>query len=202
MTNADNCSFTDCSQTAISSLAGEALCRDHFISACYMQLDRYAEMRQTQSMSSSDMESMRRFINECVRHADEIEHGNKDLNNLQRARLLHIIEGATDLGRYLRRSPRKTASIAVRLHCDKLGGSWEEDTETVLLSRYGASVQCSHPAKLGESLEVIRCDTGQKTNARVAWQRPLGPQGVRIGVEFVDNDNFWGLDWAAVEDFR
>lgn len=153
-------------------------------------------------MSGPDTESMRRFIHECVRQADEIEHKGEDLDHLERALLVHIIERATDLGLHLRRSPRKAASIAVSLRCDKLGGAWEEETETVLLSRYGASLRCDHPAKPGETVEVVRSDTGQRAQARVAWQLPSGNESVRIGVEFVGCDNFWGLDWAAVEEAR
>jgi hypothetical protein len=202
MTGSEHCSFAGCEQTVVSSLEDEALCLEHFISVCYMRLDRYTEIRKGQGLKGPDTESMRRFIYECVRQADELEHVADGLDNLERSRLIHIIEEANDLGRHLRRSPRKTASIAVRLCCDRIGGTWEEDTETVLLSRYGASVRCSHPAKPGENLEVIRSDTGQKVQARVAWQRPVGNDGIRIGVEFVDSDNFWGLDWAAIEEAR
>jgi hypothetical protein len=202
MTRAEHCSFAGCDQAVVSSLEGEELCREHFISACYTLLDRYAEIQKGHRMSGSDTESMRRFVRECVRQADEIEHGAKDLEKLERALLLHIIEEATDLGRHLRRSPRKTAAVAVRLCSDNPGASWEEDTETVLLSRYGASLRCSRPADPRESLQIVRLDTGQEAHARVAWQLPAGSEGSRIGVEFVDCDNFWGLDWAAVEEAR
>jgi hypothetical protein len=202
MTRAERCSFAGCDHAVVSSLEGEELCREHFISVCYTQLDRYTEIQKGHGMSGSDTESIRRFVHECVRQADEIEHGGKDLDHLERALLLHIIERATDLGLHLRRSPRKTASVAVRLCWDKLGGAWEEDTETVLLSRYGASLRCSRPADPRASLQIVRLDTGQKTQARVAWQRPAGNEGSRIGVEFEGCDNFWGLDWAAVEEAR
>jgi hypothetical protein len=129
-----------------------------------------------------------------------MEHQAKDLDNLDRAKLLHIILSATELGRHLRRSPRKVATIAVRLSSERLGGAWEEDTETVLVSRYGALVRCKHAAKAGETLNVIRTDTGEKAMARVAWQRPLENDDVRIGVEFVSSENFWGLDWGVVEE--
>ena len=202
MIRAEHCSFAGCNQAVVSSLEGEELCREHFISVCYTQLDRYAEIQKDHRMSGSDMESMRRFVRECVRQADEIEHGAKDLENLERALLLHIIEEATGLGRHLRRSPRKTASVALRLCSDKPGAPWEEDAETVLLSRYGASLRCSRPADPRESLQIVRLDTGQEAHARVVWQRPAGSEGSRIGVEFVDCDNFWGLDSAAVEEAR
>jgi hypothetical protein len=143
---------------------------------------------------------IRRFVHECSRHTNEMEHATEELDNLERARLLLVVEEANDLGPHLRRSPRNTASIAVRLRSDTLGGTWEEDTETVTLSRYGTSVQCSHPAKPGECLQIIRSDTGQKVQALVVWQRSIGTINSRIGVEFMNCDNFWGLNWASVEE--
>ena len=205
MTNAEKCGIADCSHAIAASLDGEALCREHFISVCYKRLDQYDEIRKGPGLSATDTESVRRFIHECTRSADEIEHSAQDLDNLDRAKLLHIILTASELGRHLRRSPRKVAAIAVKLSSEKLGGSWEEDTETVLVSRYGALVRCKHPAKAGETIHVIRADTGEKTLARVAWQRPSGNSGnedVRIGVEFVGCENFWGLDWGVVEEAR
>lgn len=202
MKNTEHCGATGCEQEVISFIDGEVLCLTHFIDLCYTRLERYDELRKQNCLSVTEAESMRHFIHECSRQADEIEHTSKNLDNLQRAKLLHIILSASELGRFLRRSPRKAAAIPVRLCCDKLGGSWEEDSKTVLLSRYGASVQCTHRAKPGESLQLVRFDTGQKAQARVAWQRPADSDGTRIGVEFVDCDNFWGLDWAAIEETR
>jgi hypothetical protein len=205
MANAEKCSIEDCSRAIAASLDGESLCREHFISVCYKRLDRYDEIRKGPGLSATDTESVRRFIHECTRSADEIEHSALDLDNLDRAKLLHIILTASELGRHLRRSPRKVAAIPVRLSSEKLGGAWEEDTETVLVSRYGALVRCKHPAKAGETLHVIRADTGEKAVARVAWQRPScnsGNEDVRIGVEFVGCENFWGLDWGVVEEAR
>lgn len=202
MASTEQCTSSGCNQTAAAWLEGEALCREHFISACYQRLDRYDEIRKTTGLRASDTESARRFIHECTRSADEIEHTEQNLENLDRAKLLQIILSATELGRHLRRSPRKVAAIPVRLSSERIGGTWEEDTETVLVSRYGAMVQCKHSTKAGESIHVLRADTGQQALARIAWQRPAGEQEMRIGVEFVSCDNFWGLDWGAVEEAR
>ena len=202
MTISMPCSVTECGQAAVAPLDGKALCRAHFISVCYARLDAYEEMRKGAGLSKEDTEPARRFVHECTRAADEIEHSADNLDNLDRAKLLHIILSASELGRHLRRSPRKVATIPVHLSCDKLGGAWEEDTETVLVSRYGALVQCKHPAKAGETIQLMRADTGEQVVARVVWQRPLATDDVRIGVEFVGCENFWGLDWGAVEDVR
>jgi hypothetical protein len=202
MTRTEKCGIAGCGQGIAASLDGEALCRQHFISECYTRLDQYDAIRKGPGLNAADTESVRRFIHECTRSADEIEHTGKNLDNLDRAKLLHIILSASELGRHLRRSPRKVATIPVRLSSEKLGGSWEEDTETVLVSRYGALVRCKHAAKAGDTLHLVRADTGAKALARVAWQRPLGSDDVRIGVEFVACENFWGLDWGIVEEAR
>lgn len=189
-------------EAAIASLDGQSLCRQHFISTCYSRLDQYDEIRKGPGFTATDSESVRRFIHECTRSADKIDHHAADLDNLDRAKLLHIILSAAELGRHLRRSPRKVVAIPVRLSSDRIGSAWEEETETVLVSRYGALVRCRHNAKAGESIEVIRADTGAKVQARIAWQRPSETEDVRIGVEFVGCENFWGLDWGVVEETR
>jgi hypothetical protein len=198
----EHCSSMRCSEPVAAVIEGENFCRRHFIDTSYMRLELYESMLKTRTVGAAETESIRRFIHECSRQADEIENSTSDLDNLDRAKLLHIILTASELGRYLRRSPRKVATIPVHLACDRLGGAWEENGKTVLLSRFGAAVQCRHPAKIGEYLHVMRFDTGQKVEARVAWQRFLGNEGARIGIEFVNCDNFWGLDWAAVEEAR
>jgi len=200
MTTTEHCGIASCDKPVAASMEGQTFCRDHFISECYDRLDHYDAVRKGPGLRVTDTESVRRFVHECMRNADEIEHDARDLDNLDRAKLVHIILSASELGRHLRRSPRKAASIAVRLSSDKLGGSWEEDTETVLLSQYGALVHCTHPAKPGETIDVVRFDTGDKAKARVAWQRAFGNGDVRIAVEFVSCENFWGLDWGVVEE--
>lgn len=201
MSNAEHCHVAGCNGSRAATLDGDSYCREHFISECYTRLDRYDEIRKGPGLSATNPEAVRRFIHECTRSADEIEHAGDNLDNLDRAKLLHIILSASELGRHLRRSPRRVVTIPVKLSSDKMGGSWEEETETVLVSRYGALVRCKHPAKAGETIHLVRADTGEKAVARVAWQRPLANDDVRIGVEFLESENFWGLDWG-VEDSR
>jgi hypothetical protein len=202
MANVEQCSVTGCEQAVAATLEGQALCGSHFISTSYTRLEQYDVMRKEHRLGAADTESVRRFINQCSRQADEIEHGTKYLDNLDRARLLHLILWANELGSHLRRSPRKVASVSVRLCCDKLGNAWEEETQTLLLSRYGALLRCSHSAKPGEAVQLVRLDTGQAVHGRVAWQHLEEREGVRIGIEFLDCENFWGLDWGAIEETR
>jgi hypothetical protein len=200
MTSVDQCSLAKCVQESDGSIDGEGFCREHFISHCYQRLDSYDEMRKGPGLSITDSESVRRFIHDCTRSADAMEHNEKHLDNLDRAKLLHIILYASELGRHLRRSPRKIASIPVTISSEKIGRTWKENTETVLLSQHGAMVLCKHAAKSGDTIHLKREDTGQETDARVAWQRTLNNDEIRLAVEFTASENFWGLDWGLVEE--
>src|ERR1700719_1987835 len=124
MTSDAHCGVASCNHSVVASIEGEALCREHFIASCYTRLDQYDRLRKESSLSVADAEQVRRFIHECTRQADEIENAAQDLNNLERAKLLHIILSASELGSYLRRSPRKVSSIPVRITSKKLGGAW------------------------------------------------------------------------------
>src|SRR5260370_662004 len=92
MTNPEKCKVEGCDQAVAASLDGEALCRQHFISTCYTRLDYYDGIRKGPGLSATNTESVRRFIHECTRSADEMELAAQDLDNLDRAKLLHIIE--------------------------------------------------------------------------------------------------------------
>jgi hypothetical protein len=87
----EHCHFAGCSQDVASSLEGETLCREHFISTCYAKLEAYEEIRKAHGSSLADEETIRQFVHKCLRQASEVEHITKDLDNLERARLLHII---------------------------------------------------------------------------------------------------------------
>ena len=143
-----------------------------------------------------------RFVQECRLQAKEIENTTTQLDNWERARLLLIIEEANELAHQMRRSPRMMASIAIRLKWQALSDLIEEDTHTETLSRYGVALQCSHPAKLGEVLQIRRCDTNRQVQGHVVWQHPLRNSGFQIGIEFENCNNFWGINWTPVEEME
>ncbi len=98
-----------------------------------------------------------------------------------------------------RRSLRRPVLIPVWLRREGLGRTWEEETETRVLSRYGAGLQCRHSIEAGGTLAIVRRDNGQRANARVVYCR-YNAEGLReIGIEFLNCDNFWGFDWNFAE---
>ncbi|GEM_PF-798326 len=193
------CSVHGCTRLSVASLDIRVLCREHFIMACYNDLDEYGRLLEESRYRDTTTELVRRFLSDCTRQTADLSSAASDLDNLERARLLDILLRASDLSRQLRRSPRKVATLPVGLTCDKLGHSWEELTETRVISRFGAALECGNPIELGDSLILTRLDSKAEVRARVAWRQPKPGGRCEIGLEFLHTDNFWGIDWSAVE---
>ncbi len=170
------------------------LCPHHFISTCYERIEEYSPRFREQPFP----EEIYTFLTECTPQIARLVENASDLDSLEQARLLHIVLTSYDLSRHLRRSPRRKASILVCLHGEKFGQTWKEKTATRVLSRYGALVECQHPVEAGDTLRVERLDNGKQTQARVAWRQQKWPGRLEIGLEFLNCDNFWELDWSTI----
>lgn len=198
MAESVRCSVQGCEGPAASSLEVHSFCREHFIFTCYEELDECSRWQEGRLSGDRTAESVGRFLVECylqVANLSSVE----EFNRLERAELLDILLRATHLSCRLRQNPRLTVSIPVQLRCEEPGGTWEEQTQTKQLSPHGALLECQHPVRTGEILLVVRMDTGRQAKARVAWRLRRIGQPQEIGIEFLDHDNFWDVDWSAGE---
>jgi hypothetical protein len=98
-----------------------------------------------------------------------------------------------------RRSNRRATSFPIWLRNEELGAIWEEETETQIVSRYGAGLLCRHLASPESILVIVHRDTGRRAKARVRYSRYNRDGKRELGIEFIDNNNFWGLDWNSSE---
>lgn len=197
-TETENCSALGCRRVAIASLEAHPLCRKHFIDSCEVELEAYQRRLKENRLGDVSPEMAKRFVHQCLQQADNIERSSRYLDDLDRERLLNLIVLVAELGRHLRRSPRTVTSIAIQVRSEKSGQRWEEQTETRLISRYGALVKCQHNLEVGESLRVVRLDNGRKAVARVAWHGRKQDGQPEVGIEFSGCDNFWELDWTRI----
>jgi len=68
-----------------------------------------------------------------------------------------------------------------------------------MVSRCGAALRCRHLVSAESIVVIVRRDTGRRAKARVRYSR-YNPDGKReLGIEFIDDNNFWGLDWNSSE---
>ena len=192
------CSIMLCERPGTATLDGVNFCSAHYIVTCFGRLRRYAELQQRGRLSEIGTESVRQFLRECVRQADRMEHSRDgDLSSEERVQLLDIILWATELARHLRRSSRRVVRTPLRLAVETPGPPWEVDAETCLVSRHGAMLELKQPLPANETLLVSCLQTGRQARARVAWYQEKENGRIEIGIEFLDSQNFWQLDWDS-----
>ncbi len=97
-----------------------------------------------------------------------------------------------------RRSNRIPLEIPIYIRVQK-GDSLEvEEARTRMISRYGAMVVCQQDLMIGDEIQFVKAASGQAAKAHVVWRKKSWPSRAwQMGVEFLGQENFWGLQWAA-----
>lgn len=193
---AERCSELTCSESAIALIGEQRLCSKHFIEHSYQQLEEISASMREPRFHEKSAETSARHLEDCMRGAADIACSPQPPSNLERARVIDVLLWASELHGRLRRSPRVSARIPILLRSEAPDHPWEEKTETLLLSRYGMQLNCRseiHPAQI---LICIRLDTGSKAEVRVAWTRRTLSNEIEAGLEFSDDENFWGVTWG------
>ncbi len=100
---------------------------------------------------------------------------------------------------YRRRSARIPRRLKVLLRWRDLAGNpKEEPAETLNLSRHGCMVACRSPHRLGEEVSINWPEAKREARARIVWREMGGPDvPVRLGLEFADVEEFWGIEFPA-----
>jgi PilZ domain len=98
---------------------------------------------------------------------------------------------------YSRRSGRIARHLDIVLHWRNPNGNSEEiAAETLVLSQHGCRVACPVRLKLRDEVIVWWPERHRDTRARIIF-RVLDAQKdfVELGVEFLDTENFWEIDF-------
>jgi hypothetical protein len=115
------CGVDSCEERRVAAFRNENLCCDHFLGRCYEFLEGIDPNRDFASNGGQKPEETKKLIEECAQRTLEVALGNRNLSNVQRARLLDILLWTSDvtIARQIREadkgnSPRtrKTSSIA------------------------------------------------------------------------------------------
>lgn len=110
------CAVDFCEGAAVASLAQQDFCLNHFIELCYENLRRIDPRAQKLGRVQLDLPMLRAFIEECSRMALDVALHCKDMDNLQRGRLLDILLWAGELFLLLRAPSRGFADSLLEQH--------------------------------------------------------------------------------------
>jgi hypothetical protein len=188
------CAAEGCVEPIVASLEERQVCRTHFLAEAYRRLESIAAQIQEPDFHSQHGELATRFLEQCMREVTNIACAAKLPNNLERAQLLDILLWASELYGRLRRGPRVRASVPILVRSQNAEKPWEEKTETLQLSVHGFCFTCRHELHSGDALTCVRLDNGRRVEARVAWARSRDSGEIDAGVEFVTDEDFWGME--------
>ncbi len=85
------CSANSCAKEAVTDLAGEDLCLDHFLSSCYERLDELEPVVCHRTLETAENQAVGEFLEECSKRTLLICLRHDPLSNLNRSRLLGIL---------------------------------------------------------------------------------------------------------------
>jgi hypothetical protein len=179
-----------------------SVCRTHYLEYCYKRLEAISQSVgvKNYSMTQEEAEAANSFLQGCMRTAADFASSQQMPSNLERAQVYDVLLWASELHGRLRRSPRKAVRFPVLLRSDMPGRIWEVRTETQVVSRHGMSVTCNADIRAKDTLTCIRLDNGRRAEATVAWASRTDSGATEAGIEFVREENFWNIAWAAPAD--
>jgi hypothetical protein len=103
------CKVSSCARSAVTDLAGEDLCLDHFFTSCYKRLDELEPVVNSRALEGAENQAAGAFLEECSKRTLVICLRHEVLSNLDRSRLLDILLQAGHLQLQLRQPVIKRA---------------------------------------------------------------------------------------------
>jgi hypothetical protein len=187
------CSFGSCGELAAVDLGERPLCFAHFFPVCTEELESWHERLRGQPFDAVTIERFKNFVVDCARQVQELGEDERFADGQMKAQIPEFLFRISQLNHRLRRSPRLRSVVLIWLRREDSGRTWEEETWTTMLSRYGASLVCHHPVQTGGTVVLCRKDRGVRVRARVVYCRYDSEGQREIGVELLDQDDIWEL---------
>jgi hypothetical protein len=191
---ASQCCADACREPVAGDVEGHPFCLEHFISASLHEMET---QRISLKEKPATVGTLRKFLAVCGEQAKTLAESEALVNQSARNRLREVIRCASQLQKNLRRSSRLKASVPVWLRREDPRNTWEEETWTSTVSLHGAGFICRHSVEINGLVVLCRRDKGSRAQARVVYSL-LDADGCRhVGVELVDQADFWGLPQVA-----
>jgi PilZ domain len=196
-TQTAHCEVAGCETAATARINARSVCIEHFLADTVCELDARAARLKNQTIDGEELQSWKEFIAECTSQAQRLAQDDHTVDKRTRTRLLDLVLRASHLSQSLRRSPRVQAALPIWLRREDPGRSWEEETWTSTVSEHGAGLVCRHLVEPGGTVVLCRKGPGDRARARVVYCRYDGNGRRQIGVEFIDQNDFWELSQKA-----
>ena len=95
-----------------------------------------------------------------------------------------------------RRSPRIVRRVPIQIIADGTA----VDAVSSVINKHGALVMAAVVFGPGRVVRIVNLRTEHQIQARVVWGSSEAEGGCKIGIEFLEELDFWGADYAPGSD--
>jgi hypothetical protein len=194
---AGRCAWVGCSQPPIASLEKRSLCAEHFLEMAVSRIDSIEASVNDQSGARDVHSDVQSVLAEMMSQIPTVVTGTRRLKPELRDRFMSLSETALKLYKAARRPPRFDRSVTCQVRLSVLSSEVPLRCSTLNVSQRGASVETTHPFQKDQVVALQREDTGKRANAKVVWVKKRQPKGFMVGLEILDQEDFWGLGQFA-----
>jgi PilZ domain len=190
------CGWAGCEKSARTRLGDRSLCLDHFLEQARGRIESLFKLLDgtTERNLSPEVQS---FLSEVISETTVLAAETRMLAPSQREELIALSTRAAEVYKCIQRTPRYSRRVACLVRPDSLSSDPGEKSYTVNISQRGACIDLRQNLKVGQTVIVARVDVQRSARARVAWLKPSVADRLLVGLEIIDEPDFWGLGMAA-----
>jgi len=190
------CDWGGCEKGSRTKLGGRSFCLDHFLELARARIESLLQLLAGSAERNLSPE-VQSFLSEVISEITVLAAETRLLAPSQREELIALSTRAAEVYQCIQRTPRYPRRIACVVRADSLSKEPGEKSSTVNISQRGACIDLRQDLKAGQIVIVERVDAAKSARARVAWLKPSVADRFLVGLEIIDEADFWELGMAA-----
>jgi hypothetical protein len=143
---------------------------------------------------SSDVQSV---LSQMISQMSTLAASTRRLHPELREKFISLSETAAKLYKQSLRPPRFARSVPCRIRNSVVSAEVPQSCSTVNVSQRGACVEIGQPFQVKQVITLERGDTGKRARAKVVWVKKKTAKAFTVGLEILDQDDFWGVGHLA-----
>lgn len=187
------CAWVGCSQPVAATIEKRELCVEHFLEMARQRLDAIEKAVNDQTVLRAMLSEIQSVLSEILSQTPAVVAGARRLRPEMRDSFMSLSEKAARLYKQARRPPRFDRSVSCHIRMSVLSSEAPQKCATLNVSQRGASVETTQAFQTRQVVTLQREDTGKRANAQVVWVKKKATKGFTVGLEILDEDDFWGL---------
>ena len=191
------CERSGCHHKAEVLLEGKSLCRDHFHDVATKRLEQIRKTLHESDRSRERDNTILKFISELIGQSTNLVIRAKFLSPWQRDQLRELSRAALEIYKRVQRNPRLPLTIPIFIYRESGLIGNKETTNTINVSKCGACIATTGACLVDEKIWIQKVGGLLRTPARVAWAKKHGPAQFRVGIELLEQENYWGLEGVS-----